>query len=68
MLRLDKTSQAKLQQLITQFGASKAHIIRQLLVQAQPEDFPKSWQMKAAERRAPQVVEQGTGKGQGSRP
>jgi hypothetical protein len=31
MLRLDKTSQTKLQQLMQQFGASKAHIIRQLI-------------------------------------
>ena len=40
MLRLDKTSQTRLQQLITQFGASKAEIIRQLIMQATPEDFP----------------------------
>ena len=39
--------ETKLQQLIRQFGASKAEIIRQLIVQAKPEDFPKSWQMRA---------------------
>jgi hypothetical protein len=47
ILRLDETAQTKLQQLITQFGPSKAHIIRQLIVQATPEDFPTSWQMRA---------------------
>jgi hypothetical protein len=51
MLRLDEPSQAKLQQLITQFGTSKADIIRHLIVQAAPEDFPTSWQMRAAEQR-----------------
>jgi predicted transcriptional regulator len=55
MLRLDESSQTKLQQLITQFGASKADIIRQLIAQAKPEDFPPSWQMRATERRAPQA-------------
>ena len=54
MLRLDESSQTKLQQLITQFGALKADIIRQLIAQAKPEDFPPSWQMRATERRAQQ--------------
>ena len=51
MLRLDDPSQTKLQQLVKQFGVSKAEIIRQLVAQAEPEDFPASWQMSAAERR-----------------
>jgi hypothetical protein len=55
MLRLDESSQTKLQQLITQFGASKADLIRQLIAQAKPEDFPKGWQMRAAERHVPRV-------------
>jgi predicted transcriptional regulator len=50
MLRLDKSSQAKLEQLINQFGTSKAAIIRHLIAQAKTEDFPKSWHMRAAER------------------
>jgi hypothetical protein len=50
MLRLDEPSQTKLQQLIMQLGVSKAAIIRHLIAQAEPEDFPPSWQMKAAER------------------
>jgi predicted DNA-binding protein len=55
MLRLDDPSQTTLQQLVTQFGASKAEIIRHLITQATPEDFPKSWHMKASERRVPRV-------------
>ncbi len=50
MLQLDKASQAELQHLIRQFGTSKAHIIRQLLMQTMLEDFPNSWHMSAAER------------------
>jgi hypothetical protein len=51
MLRLDEPSQTKLQQLVKRFEASKAEIIRQLITQANDEDFPKSWQMRAAEHR-----------------
>jgi hypothetical protein len=51
MLRLDEPSQTKLQQLVKQFGASKAEIIRQLVAQANDEDFPKSWQMRPDEPR-----------------
>jgi predicted DNA-binding protein len=54
MLRLDESSQTTLQQLIKEFGTSQAAIIRHLIAQAKPEDFPKSWHMKASERRAPQ--------------
>jgi hypothetical protein len=55
MLRLDEPSQAKLEQLITQFGASKAEIIRQLIAQAKPEHFSPSWHLTAAERRGQQA-------------
>jgi hypothetical protein len=51
MLRLDEPSQAKRQQLIKHFGVSKAEIIRQLIAQANAEDFPKSWQVRAADHR-----------------
>jgi predicted transcriptional regulator len=51
MLRLDDPSQTKLQQLVKQFGASKAEVIRQLIAQANDEAFPKSWQMTEAEHR-----------------
>jgi predicted DNA-binding protein len=54
MLRLDEPSQTKLQQLVKQFGASKAAIIRHLITQANPEDFPTSWQLRAAEHRSRQ--------------
>jgi hypothetical protein len=54
MLRLDAPSQTKLQQLIMQIGTSKADIIRQLIAQAKPEDFPPSWQMRAAAHHAQQ--------------
>jgi hypothetical protein len=55
MLRLDKTSQSQLQQLISHFAASKAKIVRQLIMQATPEDVPKSWHMSAAERAMPPI-------------
>lgn len=58
MLRLDTISQTKLRQLVTQFGASTAEIIRQLITQATPEDFPKSWQPRAAERSASAMRQQ----------
>jgi hypothetical protein len=54
MLRLDEPSQTTLQQLVTQFGASKAEIIRHLIAHATPDAFPKSWHMRAAEHRARQ--------------
>jgi predicted DNA-binding protein len=54
MLRLDESSQTKLYQLIKQFGASKADIIRHLIAEAQPEDFPENWHRMAQERRAQQ--------------
>jgi hypothetical protein len=46
MLRLDEAAQTKLQHLIQQFGVPKAHPIRQLIIQATPEDFPNSWHME----------------------
>jgi hypothetical protein len=49
MLRLDEPSETKLDQLVKRFGTSKAEIIRQLILQANSEHFPKSWQMRAAE-------------------
>ena len=50
MLRLDEPSQAKLEQLINQFGASKVQLIRHLLARATPEDFPPSWPMRVERR------------------
>lgn len=67
MLRLDDPLQTTLQQLINQFGASKAEVIRQLIADAEPEDFPPSWHMRAVERRAQQAQAKGMGKGRTSR-
>jgi predicted DNA-binding protein len=50
MLRLDKLTAQKLEALVAQFGQSRAEIIRQLVAQAKPEDFPQSWQLAARER------------------
>jgi hypothetical protein len=50
MFRPDEISRLKLQEFIEHFVVSNAPVIRQLLAQAQPEDFPPSWQMKAVER------------------
>ena len=55
MLRLGESSREQLQYLVDHFDVSKAEIIRQLIAQAPPEDFPKSWQMRAAERHGPRV-------------
>lgn len=55
MLRLDELSETKLQRLVTQVGTSTADIIRHLIAQATPEDFPKSWRMRATERHGPHV-------------
>ena len=68
MLRLDEPSQTKLQQLVKQFGTSKAHIICQLMLQATPEDFPTSWHTRTAERRAPQAPRDHIGKEWKSKP
>jgi hypothetical protein len=42
MLRLDSSSATKLQQFVRQFGTSKAHIIRQLIIQATPKIFRRA--------------------------
>ena len=55
MLRLDEPTREKLDGLSAHFETSDAEIIRQLIVQAEPKDFPKSWQMRVAERRTPQA-------------
>jgi predicted DNA-binding protein len=55
MLRLDDLTQDKLEDLSTHFDKPAAEIIRHLITQAKPEDFPKSWQMRAAERHIPRV-------------
>jgi hypothetical protein len=68
MLRLDEPSQAMLEQLIKEFGVSKAAIIRQLLAQAKPEDFPPRWQLRSSERQAKQARQNAIGKPGNSSP
>jgi predicted transcriptional regulator len=43
MLRLDDATQRKLETLMHTFHRPAAEIIRQLVAQAQPEEFPESW-------------------------
>jgi hypothetical protein len=54
MLRLDDLTREKLEDLSTHFDTSAAEIIRHLIAQAAPEDFPPTWQMRAQERHAHQ--------------
>ena len=55
MLRLDDPTREKLEELSTHFEMSAAEIIRHLIAQATPEDFPRSWRTRAAERHVPQT-------------
>ena len=52
ILQLDRPSSRQLQQLAQQFETSRAPIIRQLIAQASPEDFPESWRLAVNEHRA----------------
>src|SRR5262245_20114586 len=54
MLRLDEPTREKLEELSTHFSKPASEIIRHLIAQAEPEDFPHSWHMRSAERRAQQ--------------
>jgi predicted DNA-binding protein len=49
MLRLDETTTQQLQCLVEHFAKSRAEIIRQLIAQAIPEDFPQSWHLAVDE-------------------
>ena len=51
-LRLNDETSRKLGMFMQTFDRSAAEIIRQLIIQATPEDFPSSWQMTAHEGRA----------------
>ena len=57
MLRLDDASVAKLDALTQVFVTSRADVIRQLIMQATPKVFPKSWHLAAQERRQRQARE-----------
>jgi hypothetical protein len=56
-LRLDAVTSHKLETLTHTFDRPAAEVIRQLIRQARPEEFPKSWHLAAEERRRrePQV-------------
>jgi hypothetical protein len=58
-LRLDPHTQRKLETFMQTFNRSAAEIIRQLMLQAKPQQFPKSWQLAAAERRGRRVRQRG---------
>jgi predicted DNA-binding protein len=49
-LRLDEVTSHKLEALTQTFDRSAAEIIRQLIAQATPEDFPSSWHLAVKER------------------
>jgi predicted transcriptional regulator len=58
-LRLDAVTSHKLEAFTQTFDRSAAAIIRQLILQAMPQQFPQSWHMAAAERRVRRVRERG---------
>ena len=51
MLRLDDKTSSKLEELTQTFQRSAAEVIRQLIVQAKPEEFPPNWQLAVGEHR-----------------
>jgi hypothetical protein len=50
-LGLDEMTSRKLEALTQTFNRSAAEIIRQLMAQARPEDFPRSWHVSVGEPR-----------------
>jgi hypothetical protein len=54
-LRLDAVTSHKLEALTQTFDRSAAEIIRQLILQARPEDFLQSWRMRMQESRPLEV-------------
>jgi predicted transcriptional regulator len=51
MLRLDDETLSKLETLMQTFHRSAAEVIRHLIAQAVPKDFPQSWHLAVEERR-----------------
>jgi predicted DNA-binding protein len=68
MLRLDALTGEKLESLSTHFDRPAAEIIRQLVAQANIDAFPKSWHMRAAERRGKQARRDEPGKTEEPKP
>jgi predicted transcriptional regulator len=50
-IRLDDVTSPKLEGLTTTFHRSAAEVIRQLITQARPGNFPQSWQMAVDKQR-----------------
>jgi hypothetical protein len=50
VLRLDDGTSSKLETVTQTFQRSAAEVIRQLIAQARPEDFPARWQLAVRER------------------
>jgi hypothetical protein len=63
MPRLDNTSLGKLDAFTEFFLASRADVIRQLIIQATPKVFPKSWHLAAAARQPRQASQANTPRG-----
>ena len=59
MLRFGHLTRETLEVLSTHVNTPASEVIRRLIAQAIPEDFPKSWQMKASERRRRQTQQDG---------
>jgi hypothetical protein len=51
-LRLDLDSHMKLETLMQTFHRSAAEVVRLLIMQATPEDFPQRWHLAVQERRS----------------
>jgi predicted transcriptional regulator len=51
MLRLDDETSEKLDALTRGFDRAAAEVIRHLIAQATPEDFPQSWRLAAVAHR-----------------
>jgi predicted transcriptional regulator len=62
MLRLNDASLGKLDAFTEFFHTSRADVIRQLIMQATPKVFPKSWHLAAQERRQRQTGQANTSK------
>jgi hypothetical protein len=50
MIRVDAETGRKLEMLMQAFGHSAAEVIRQLMAQARPEDFPRNWHLTVGEQ------------------
>lgn len=68
MLRLDDPTWQRLDGLARHFDRSIAEVIRQLVMQATPQQFPQSWQLAVKERQQQRARQGDTSKARRSRP